>query len=171
MERHKPGRVKEHRELTRMRRFSRRMWVAGGLVWATAAGAWVVAGASYQWRRVKHPTASDLADIVSHRLAHLPLEASGVEAFAEEYVHRFGTAPMVVHQERTLGGMLCFDSVLWRLPLEQRQPIVDFERGLIARYLLSTTYFHEPAGAPVRYVAFADPYEVGCANPLARLGE
>jgi hypothetical protein len=45
-----------------------------------------------------------------------------------------------------------------------------FERRMVSYFLRSTDYFRVPQGTPARFVAFADPYEVGCSNPLAQLG-
>jgi hypothetical protein len=150
-------------------RFSRRLWLVGSLATIGGLGAFA-AGAQYQWRRFTDPGARDLAALLRHRLGHLPLDSEGVDRFADEFVRRFGARPMQRHQELTLGGLLCFDAVLTRLPDERRTEIIDFERGLVGRYLLSTTYFRAPAGTLVEYVAFADPYETVCANPLAELG-
>ena len=149
-------------------RISRRMWLAGGVAALGTAGGAAAAGA-HLWRRLTHPAAGDLARLIWHRLGHLPLDPAGVDAFADEYARRYGMAPARVHHERTLGGLLRHDSMLAYLPEERRQAIVDFERGLVSRYLLSTTYFRAPAGETVRYIGFADPYEMVCTNPLARL--
>lgn len=148
-------------------KISRRMMLAGGVGAACAAGAAAVGG-RHHWRRLRQPSAGDLAGLLRERLGHLPLDEGGVDAFAQEYVRRYGASPMSVHHERTLGGVLRLDAALRLAPAELRQEILDFERHLVSRYLLSTTYFRAPRGEPVRYLAFADPYEMGCANPLAQ---
>lgn len=43
------------------------------------------------------------------------------------------------------------------------------ERHLVTRFLLSTDLFDaERAAGPPRYWGYADPYALGCANPVAR---
>lgn len=50
-------------------------------------------------------------------------------------------------------------------------PIFRFERFVISAFLLSTDFFRRGAqtDTPLRYVAYNDPYKVGCANPFARI--
>ena len=49
--------------------------------------------------------------------------------------------------------------------------VFRFERYVISAFLMSTDFFREGANVerPVSYVAYNDPYKVGCANHFARL--
>lgn len=148
-------------------RLSRRAWLrsAAGVVGALAG----VAGAAHHWRRLKRPSADDLARLLRDRLSHLHLDPAGVDAFTREYVARYGPLAAAVHHKNTLGGLLRIEALRRLLPAARERRLLSFERKLISLYLRSTDYFRTPSGTPVRYVAFADPYEVGCANPLAQL--
>lgn len=56
------------------------------------------------------------------------------------------------------------------LPENRRGGIERFERRVLTDFLFSTDYFTS-AGQDVQrmtYVDYADPYSVGCRNPLAR---
>jgi hypothetical protein len=143
---------------------SRRSLLLGLL--ATAGG--VMAG-THHWRRLRQPAAGDVAALIYDRLNHLPLDPAGVDRFAREYVARYGAFAASVHHRRTLGGTFRIDAVRRLLPQERQQALLSFERKLISYYLRSTDYFQTTRPREVRYVAFADPYEVGCANPLAVL--
>lgn len=42
------------------------------------------------------------------------------------------------------------------------------ERWVLTRFMLATDLFHDAPSPEPAYVAFPDPYELGCSNPLAR---
>lgn len=144
-------------------RLGRRALLAS-LVAIAGAGAGV-----HHWRRLKRPSASHFVALIQSRLAHLELDAAGVEQFAREYVRRHGAFAAAVYHRQTLGGLLRIDALRALLPDAREQRLLSFERHLVSLYLRSTDHFTPGRTTPVRYVAFADPYEVGCANPLARL--
>jgi hypothetical protein len=146
-------------------RFTRRQVLVGGAAVATAAAL----GGGYEWRRLRHPGAGDVARLIRRRLGHLQFRADAVERFAREYVARYGPQAMAAHTRATFGGLFEIDALRRRLPLDRQQTIVTFERRTISYFLRSTDYFQLPAGSPVSYVAFPDPYERPCANPFADL--
>ena len=102
-------------------------------------------------------------DLLGRRLAHLDVEPSSLLAFAREHLARAGRAELAELQElaaedppRTAAGAAG--------SLARRQ----LERRIVARFLLgSDAYQRQDSAAPVRFVAYPDPYEIGCANPLA----
>lgn len=51
-----------------------------------------------------------------------------------------------------------------------RETYSEFTRRLMTGFLLSTDFFSSAGAEPsrTRYVAYRDPYELGCSNPLAR---
>jgi hypothetical protein len=150
--------------MTRRLRFTRRQLLAGG-----AAAAATVAFGGCEWRRLRRPGANDLARLLRRRLGHLTFRDDAVDRFAAEYVARYGPQAMAVHAQATLGGLFDIDALRARLPLDRQQAIVTFERRTISAFLRSTDYFRVPAGSPVAYVAFPDPYARPCANPFADL--
>jgi hypothetical protein len=144
--------------------FSRRQLVFGALA---AAGA-VVAG-TFHWRRLRRPSAADIASLIRDRLAHLDLDPGGVDRFARDYAERYGVFSMSVHHRDTLGGALRLGPIRQLLPSRRHQTLLNLERRLISYYLRSTDYFQPNRSGPVRYLAFADPYAGACANPFAVL--
>lgn len=148
------------------RSFSRRAWI---VMLGSLLGAGGAATAAYHWRRLRRPSASDLGGMLQSRLSHLPLDPSAVDAFTREYVARYGAFGAAVHHKETFGGMFRIDALRALLPEERERHLLSFERRLVSLFLRSTDYFRTSPGTVVRYQAFADPYEVGCSNPLAKL--
>ena len=143
-------------------RLTRRTWLTGIVTGLLALG-----GGSYQWRRLRRPSADDLAALIRRRLSHLDLDSSAPEDFAREYVRRYGALAMAQHHRATFGGFVSAIGLRVVSPARARR-VQTFERRTVSYFLRSTTYFREPA-APVRYVGFPDPYEGPCANPFATL--
>ncbi len=139
------------------------------LVLTAFGGAASIIGGAYHWRRLRRPNVGDITALIEQRLAHLDLDAAGVQRFAEEYDRRFGVFSMSVHHRDTLGGILRIDSVRSLLPPRRQQGIVELERRMISYYLRSTDYFRPGRQGPIRLVAFPDPYAGACANPFAVL--
>lgn len=140
------------------------LWTVGSLL--TAGGG---AATAYHWRRLRRPEASDLGALLQSRLSHLPLDPDAIDAFTREYVARYGAFGAAVFHKETLGGLFRIHALRGMLSDERERRVVSFERKLVSLFLRSTDYFRTAPGTVVRYRAFADPYEVGCANPLARL--
>ena len=145
------------------RRFTRRRWMLSGL----AAGVALALGGRH-WRRLRQPAAGDLAGFIRDRLSHLNLDPSAPDAFSEEYTRRFGPAVMAVHSRLTFGGLVS-GATLRRISDDRARRAVDLERRLVSDFLRSSTYFREPTGSLVRFVAYPDPYEGPCTNPFADL--
>lgn len=139
-------------------RISRRALLLGAGLFAATGGGMVV------WRRGRAPSAADIAGLLHRRLGHLNLDADGVREFAEEYVRRYGASAMSAYSPETLDGVL---SMAADVPPERLQRLLRFERRLVSYYLRSTDHFRREPESLVRYVAFADPYELPCGNPFA----
>jgi hypothetical protein len=139
-------------------RISRRALLLGAGLFAATGGGMVV------WWRLQAPSAPDIAGLLHRRLGHLNLDADGVREFAEEYVRRYGASAMRAYSQETFDGVLSMEG---EVPPERLQRLLRFERRLVSYYLRSTDHFRREPGRLVRYVAFADPYEVPCGNPFA----
>jgi hypothetical protein len=118
---------------------------------------------------MRAPSPADIEALIYRRLAYMPLDPAGVAEFAAEYARRYGVLSMSVHFRETFGGLLATEAVLPLLPVERSQRLFTFERRLVSSFLRSTDYFRRDAGdgRSVRYVAFADPYELPCNHPFA----
>lgn len=108
-------------------------------------GTSVLTGGVITWFRRRQPPPSPEGQIVEalrHKLSHLRPRTEDLQRFAREHL----TYAATMHE---LG--------------DQR------ERVVVARFLLATDYFRQSSGRPetVRYIAYPDPYALGCANPFA----
>lgn len=108
-----------------------------------------------------------LKHLLKTRLAYLQIPDEVIDAFTKDFVddperrfRHFKTTKYVA--QRAVYGVEVFTD---------RLPIFRFERFVISAFLLSTNFFREGADVkkPLRYVAYNDPYKIGCANPFARL--
>lgn len=109
-----------------------------------------------------------IVDLLRRRLAHLDLDPPSLRRFVAEHLARASPAELA-ELEAAAGGP---SPGLWtrvageaaEMTFQQRQ----LERRLVARLLLGSDAFRgERRGGVTRFVAYPDPYEVGCANPLA----
>jgi hypothetical protein len=142
-------------------RLTRRAWL-GGVISLIA-----LASGTYQWRRLRRPSADDLAALIRRRLSYLDLDPSAPDDFAREYVRRFGALAMARHHWATFGGLVSANG-LRRLAPARARLAQTFERRTVSYFLRSTSYVRDPA-TPIRYIGFPDPYEGPCANPFAML--
>jgi hypothetical protein len=103
-------------------------------------------------------------------LAHVPatrIEAGAIDAFAADFLAQRSLLREGVAIDRACGLLgigstapACVDNARYMRRMEEQ--IVDL-------FLRSTNIF-EPTGdrsAPIRYVAFWDPYSLTCRNPFA----
>ena len=83
---------------------------------------------------------SRMAGALRHELEYLDLDRAGVDRYCGDYVRHVGAA------------------------------YLD-EREFYSRFLLSSDFFRKGADESrrVHYVAFYDPYVIGCPNPFAQL--
>jgi hypothetical protein len=144
-------------------RISRRLLLTGGAAFVGSAGA------AYHVRRVRWPSTDDVAALIERRVGHLPLAGDAIDLFASEYNRRFGVLSMSRHHRDTVAGLLSVEVFRRMAPAAKQQALLDFERRMVSYFLRSTDYFRTPPGTVVRYVAFPDPYELPCSNPLAVL--
>ena len=138
----------------------RRRLLLGGLL-----GACVVAGVGM----TVLPLAPEerLKRLLRSRLHYLQIPDEAIESFTKDFIADSETrfnhfrSSMYVAQ-RAIYGVEVFS---------ERLPFFRFERFVISSFLLSTNFFRQGAdpSKPIRYVAYNDPYKLGCANPFVRL--
>lgn len=133
--------------------------VAGAIVGARA------------WRKLSRSSAHDIEALLRKRLGYLTFDATALALFSEEYVKRYGAQAMRVHYEQTFGGIVEWFPFRRLLPADRAHDVRTFERRLVSLFLRSTDCFSKSrtAGQPIAYLAFADPYQLPCANPFAVL--
>ena len=143
--------------MSKPRRISRRLLLTGGVAFVGAAGA------GYHVRRVRWPSAADIASLIERRVGHLPVADDAIDLFAGEYARRFGPLSMSRHHRDTFAGLLSIDAFRRMAPAAKEQALLDFERRMVSYFLRSTDYFRTPPGTAVHYVAFPDPYDKAVA--------
>lgn len=91
----------------------------------------------------------------------------------ESHARRFTATVPFEHQQFHYGIILAVmaNPVLeTTLAGHRRETYNEFTRRLMTGFLLSTDFFTSAEAQPsrTRYIAYRDPYELGCSNPLAR---
>jgi len=141
---------------------TRRGLLLGGAV-AAIAPATVVVGTLIT------PHENIMVAYLRHKLPGLAVGRDDLEAHARRFAatipfedERFHYAPIL--------SVMANPVVEPTLPGRVRGPYEEFTRRLMTGFLLSTDFFGTAGAQPsrTRYVAYRDPYELGCSNPLAR---
>lgn len=144
-----------------MSALSRRAFVGTGV--AVLAGASGIGAAAYSATRAPDQT---IARFIRHSVPGLAVDEDTLLAFSNRFLER---SPW--RGNRLRGALLVMDNPeLARLMPDKFARAYDwFSRQIITGFLFSTDFFGAAQRRAERtnYVAFADPYEVGCANPLA----
>lgn len=132
-----------------------------GLVVASAGGLRV-----FERSRRREPEELVL-QVILDRFGYLKIADEDLARFAVEYVRRERPSDWTLLGDlpHRRGGDSAADGVR---AAERR----NLERTIAARFLLATDVFRT-GGGPIeggraRFVAWPDPYTLGCANPLAR---
>ena len=112
--------------------------------------------------------------IVRRRLPDLAIDPRALDQFADDYLSWDRTTPAyLVRALELVAPVALSDGLAFAIPGPARRAIEQYERKVLTRFFLSTDFF-EPGraqGSAVTYLAFADPYAIGCANPLANRAE
>ncbi len=141
------------------------------------SAALVIAAAASPLRPAAASQAEDFTPVVSAIVrTHLP-----ELVHREEVVRRF-TADLLanmpylargqaVRVARYVPAIFTQGWVRGLLPAGSRASMDHVEREILTKYMLSTNVLDAMQGGQreVRYMVFADPYEFGCTNPLARI--
>lgn len=120
--------------------------------------------------RAKPDPAAQVVELLQRRLAHLEIDPPSLRAFASEHVARASPGELA-----ELEGAAVASRPIARLLARWRGEAGgtafsrhQLERRIVARFLLGSDVFsRRDACRRARFVAYPDPYELGCANPLA----
>ena len=105
-----------------------------------------------------------IAAYLRRSLPGLAVADQELDLFAQAFLNAAGGSA---------GGLRSALTVMAAPPLfaamGRRKGIEHWSRAVMTSFLLSTDFFTTAAQQPgkTRYIAFADPYALGCANPLA----
>lgn len=144
-----------------MSKLSRRAFVGTGL--AALVGAGGLGATAHSAMRAPDQT---IARFIRHSVPGLAVDEDTLLAFSRRFLER---SPW--RGNRLNGALLIMDNpdLVRLMPERVARAYGWFTRQIITGFLFSTDFFTVAQRRAERtsYVAFADPYEVGCANPLA----
>lgn len=146
-----------------MARVSRRTLLLGGVA-AAAVPAGVVAVHASRSR------AEIAAGYIRQALPGLAVPDREIAAFAETYVGKIDPENQWRARYDAIFFMIANPSLEPILPARARRVYELETRHLLTTFLLSTDFFSAAGERPERtnFVAFSDPYALGCRNPIAR---
>ena len=143
-------------------KFSRRALIGGTL----AAGGVAAVGGYQLLGPVADPEGA-IAGFIARAVPNVSADDSVVTTFATDslgFISNRYPGDFDVHV-----SLLANPFLVRFLPERQAAFHSDFQRLLVTQFMRSTDLLLTEPGAPVNYIAFADPYQVGCSNPLAQL--
>jgi hypothetical protein len=109
-------------------------------------------------------------DYLRYQLPGLAVKDADLESFAESFVDRLDPYGRRKLYFDTIFFFIQHPSLQGAIP-NRYQPGYDlYTRSLLTTFLLSTDFFTDAGQKPEQtsYVMFADPYEVGCRNPIGQ---
>ncbi len=111
-----------------------------------------------------------VVDYLRSVLPKLAVKNTDLESFASSYTERLDPAGRKSLYYDAIFFFLEYPSLQGVIPARYEHGYELITRSLLTTFLLSTDFFTEAGQKPQRtsYVAFADPYAVGCRNPLAQ---
>lgn len=148
-----------------MGRITRRLFLAGGIGAVGVAGAGgVVIARARSFDEV-------VALIVRHNLDPIPVPAETMGAFTADLTakHTLLFRGQTMKLARYVPDIYLSDTLRSMLPDGVHKSMEFVEREIMTKFLLSTDFFSQPMGPEmtISYIAYADPYETPCLNPLA----
>lgn len=149
-----------------MARLSRRTLMVAGLG-AVALPAGLLAWAA----RASRPDA--VVAYLRHALPGLAVAEADRSAFAVDWAGRIDPQGQRKAYYDLMFFLMANPGLEASLPERLRGHLQQFTRRLLTTFLLSTDFFGTAGQQPERtsFVAFADPYALGCRNPLARFDD
>lgn len=108
-----------------------------------------------------------LETLLRARLDYLTIPDETMSAFVRDFMAHGDSRRRHLSTLRYAGERALYTAPL----LRDRLPFARFERYVVSQFLMATDFFQNGADTskPLRYVAFPDPYQRGCANHLARI--
>ncbi len=103
-------------------------------------------------------------------LPGLAVKDSDLATFATSFVDRLDPDGRRKLYFDTIFFFIQYPSLQGAIPGRYRPGYELYTRSLLTTFLLSTDFFTDAGQKPEQtsYVMFADPYEVGCRNPIAQ---
>lgn len=110
-----------------------------------------------------------VAFYLRHMLPGLAVPEADLQAFARDHLPRMRAYVSRPRYEAVL-LMMRRPQLEAIAPDQRRSDYQWLSRDLMTAFLFSTDFFTAAATRPerTRYIAYADPYAVGCRNPLAQ---
>jgi len=119
---------------------------------------------------IREPYERLIVEAISRRLDWLKIDKAGLAKFAEDFVARHPKTPLrtLVISSSTMVVYGLHRPSVTTSAIGRRLAI--FEDFVCEQFLLGSDLFSSDGNenSIVRYIAFPDPYERGCANPFAR---
>ena len=138
------------------------------LIGGTLAAGGIAAAGGYQLLAPVADPEGAIAGFIARAVPNVSAEDAVATTFATDAIdfvsHRYA-GDFDIHI-----ALLANPFLVRFLPERQAAFHSDFQRMLVTQFVRSTDLLLTEPGAPVNYIAFADPYLVGCSNPLAQLG-
>ena len=146
-----------------MPRVHRRTVLIGGLA-AVALPAGLLASQAAAAR------ATIVVKYLRDQLPGLAVSQTDLQGFASEYLERNVSGGGHKVRYEAIFLILANPMLAAAAPSSARIAHEDFTRGLLTKFLMSTDFFGAAEQRPERtsYIAFNDPYDFGCSNPIAR---
>lgn len=144
-----------------MARLSRRALIGGGAAVAAVGGVAGVVGL----RSVSSPE-DTIARFIRSSVPGLAVPEADLHSFAATFLQRASWKGA-----KLKSGLLVLDhpGLLSLMPAVEAADYDWFRRRIISVFLFSTDFFSDAQrkGEQTHFLAYADPYGVGCRNPLA----
>src|SRR5688572_11371967 len=109
-----------------------------------------------------------LRRLIRSRLDYLRIPEPVLDAFVRDYMADPANRVRHVASLRYTAQRAAYSVPI----VATRLPVHRFERHIISQFLQSTDFFREGSKVErtLQYAGYCDPYRLGCANYLARLG-
>jgi hypothetical protein len=149
-----------------MARISRRGLLLGGVAVAAVPTAFIASTAMAS-------RADTAAGYIRHALPGLAVPKAELTGFAEEYVSRIDRHNRRKSYYDLIFFLMANPDAEGMLPARLLHAYQGATRYLLTTFLLSTDFFSAAGQRPelTNFIAYADPFELGCRNPLARFDD
>lgn len=146
-----------------MPRLSRRTLLVGGAAAAALPTGWIAS-------RATAPREEVVIGYLRHLLPGLAVPDNDMQAFAKTYVGQLDPQNKRQTYFNLMFAVMANPALEGSLFSRARSAYEHVTRSMLTTFLMSTDFFSTAAQQPARtsYVAYSDPFDLGCRNPLAR---